>query len=165
MTFKKNISTLFPRIWGVLLSVVFWCARIIVTMLKIRIQGALVAVWKGEKILLVRKSYRKKWSVPGGQLKKGETWRQAAVRETFEEVGVHLPVEELVFLKEVPGELGPRDRAHLFEVEIDGAIDLKIDRREIIFADFVAPEAALQEDLAEDVKRYLEERRTPLQKR
>jgi len=153
------MSKLVTRVWGVLLWVLFLCARIIITIMKIRIRGSLVVVWNREKILLVRKSYRKGWSIPGGLLKKDETWEQAAVRETFEEVGIHVPEEDLVFLKEVPGELGPRDRAHLFEVKMGGPVDLNIDCREIVYADFVAPEEALKRDLYEHVERYLKARR------
>jgi ADP-ribose pyrophosphatase YjhB (NUDIX family) len=39
-------------------------------------------------ILLVRLSYRKGWGLPGGLLKRNEHPRQAAARETFEELGI-----------------------------------------------------------------------------
>ena len=163
MTFSKNISTLLTRIWGVFFSFAFQCARIVITFLKIPIRGALVVVWSRGKILLVRKSYRNGWSIPGGLLKKDETWAQAAMRETFEEVGIRVPEEDLVFLKEVPGELGPRDRAHLFEVQVEGPVDLKLDYREIVCAEFVAPEEALKRDLYEHVEIYLKARRGGVQ--
>ena len=159
VAFNKNMSRLLTRIWGVFLFFAFQCARFVITILKIPIRGALVVVWSRGKILLVRKSYRKVWSIPGGLLKKNETWEQAAMRETFEEVGIRVPEEDLVFLKEVPGEVGPRDRAHLFEVEVDGPVDLKIDCREILYAEFVAPQEALQRDLYEHVEIYLKARR------
>lgn len=39
-------------------------------------------------LLLVRHSYRRRWGVPGGLLGRGETPRDAAVREAREEVGL-----------------------------------------------------------------------------
>lgn len=39
-------------------------------------------------LLLVRHSYRARWGVPGGLLKRGERVRDGAVREVLEEVGL-----------------------------------------------------------------------------
>ena len=39
-------------------------------------------------LLLVRQSYRRRWGVPGGLLKRGETPHDAARREVLEEVGL-----------------------------------------------------------------------------
>ena len=154
-----RMSKIVSRVWGVFLSVIFQGARFVITIMKIRVRGSMVAIWNGDKILLVWKSYRKVWSLPGGLLKTGETWEQAAVRESIEEVGIRVPEEDLKFLKEVPGEFGSRDRLHLFEVTLNGPVDLKLDRREIIFADFVSPEEALKRNLYEHVERYLKARR------
>jgi 8-oxo-dGTP pyrophosphatase MutT (NUDIX family) len=41
-------------------------------------------------LLLVRQSYRQRWGVPGGLLKRGESARDAAVREVLEEVGLEI---------------------------------------------------------------------------
>jgi ADP-ribose pyrophosphatase YjhB (NUDIX family) len=41
-------------------------------------------------VLLVRQSYRNAWGVPGGLLKRGEAPEDAARREVFEEVGLHI---------------------------------------------------------------------------
>lgn len=39
-------------------------------------------------ILLVRQAYRKRWGIPGGLVKRGESTDVAARREVFEEVGI-----------------------------------------------------------------------------
>lgn len=80
----------------------------------------------------------------------------AAVRETFEEVGLRINIDALAFVAEVPGDLGPRNPVHLFEVVLNHPLDLKPDQREIIRAEFVAPEAALARDLAPSVGAYLQ---------
>lgn len=58
--------------------------------------GALVAIWCEEELLLVETSYRRSWSLPGGGIERGETARQAAVRELAEEVGLRVRAEQLL---------------------------------------------------------------------
>ncbi len=143
------------RLWGVCLLIAYRVARILFAITKPQIRGTMVAVWYQGKILLIRTPYRQYWSVPGGMLKKGETWPQAAVRETFEEVGLRLNEKDLVFMAEVPGELGPNDRSHFFEVNVDHPFDVTVDGWEVIKAEFVTPEDALERGLHDNVRKYL----------
>ncbi len=149
---------LITRLWGACLFMAFQAARIVFTITKARIRGTMVAIWHRDKILLVKSSYRKGWSLPGGLVKRGETWTQTAVRETFEEVGIRLVEEDLVFKAEVPGDLSPRDWSHLFEVALAHPGEVSVDGREIIDAQFVTPEAALKRRLNTNVRRYLQAR-------
>jgi 8-oxo-dGTP diphosphatase len=55
---------------------------------------ALVTNAEGE-ILLVR-THKRGWEIPGGQVEQGETLIEAAVRETQEEAGVTIEVKTLV---------------------------------------------------------------------
>jgi len=57
--------------------------------------GALVAIWWGERLLLVQSSYRDRLSLPGGGLDAGETAKQAAVRELAEELDLVVEPEQL----------------------------------------------------------------------
>lgn len=43
-------------------------------------------------LLLVRHSYRKRWGIPGGLLKKGEDARDGVRREVMEEVGITVEI-------------------------------------------------------------------------
>jgi len=115
----------------------------------------MVAVWNKGRLLLIHKSYQKGWSIPGGLVKKGETWKQAAIRETFEEVGVRVNEKDLVYIAQVPGDLGTNDRAHFFEVVVNGSVDVKIDEWEVVSAEFVTPEEALRRPLYKHVEWYL----------
>lgn len=58
------------------------------------------AVWlentSGE-LLIVKANYKDYWALPGGIIEADETPRQAAVRETLEEVGLRLDSESLDF--------------------------------------------------------------------
>jgi len=57
--------------------------------------GALVAIWWGERLLLVQSSYRDTLSLPGGGLETGETAQQAAVRELREELDLVVEPDQL----------------------------------------------------------------------
>lgn len=46
------------------------------------------------KILVVRNAKAGKWTLPGGQIDKGETYQQAAARETFEETGLKVKIKK-----------------------------------------------------------------------
>jgi ADP-ribose pyrophosphatase YjhB (NUDIX family) len=58
--------------------------------------GVRVVVVDQTRVLLVRHSYRPGWHLPGGALRRGETFEEAARRETLEETG--LLVRELRLL-------------------------------------------------------------------
>jgi len=61
-------------------------------------RGAKVIIfWEG-KVLLTRISYaHKNWSLPGGGVNKRETFRDAALREAREEVGIEADNAELFY--------------------------------------------------------------------
>ncbi len=62
---------------------------------KLPIEKACVAlVYRGKKFLLLKNTYSKNWTAPGGQVEKGETDEQTARREAFEETGI----KNLVFV-------------------------------------------------------------------
>lgn len=48
--------------------------------------------------LIVKANYKPYWTFPGGIIDKGETPLQAAIRETFEEVGIRLHAADVVFV-------------------------------------------------------------------
>lgn len=70
-----------------------WLAR-----LEKRASSAGVALYDANgRVLIVKAHYKKYWSFPGGIIDAGETPRQAAVRETREEVGLPVSIDKLDF--------------------------------------------------------------------
>lgn len=73
---------------------------------------SLVVVRHGERFLVVREQkHGQRWFFPAGRVEPGETFQEAAVRETFEESGVPVILEGLLKLQHTPGEHGTRMRA------------------------------------------------------
>ena len=112
--------------------------------------GAGVALWHDGELLVVRHSYRYGWSLPGGRLRRGETPRQAAVRELREEVGIVVD----------PEALGPAIRLtrqervlSLFEHRPLRRPAVTIDNREVVRADFTQPSGLA--NLSGDLRCYL----------
>lgn len=57
--------------------------------------GAICVIERSDgALLLIRNTYRKAWGFPGGFLKRGESPADAVLRETQEEVGAKVTVED-----------------------------------------------------------------------
>jgi len=125
--------------------------------------GAFVLLWRGDEILLIRNSYRSGYTVPSGNIDRGETPRQAARRELAEEVGLEVRESELEYVGEVHLEFERRrDHSSFFELhrEPGRPLDLRIDRREVVWAEF-CPVGRLSEfDISPHVTAYLAGRKS-----
>ncbi|HVJ51393.1 MAG TPA: NUDIX hydrolase [Aliidongia sp.] len=118
--------------------------------------GALVAAWHQGRILLVRTSYRAGWTLPGGGMERGESPRDAAIREAHEEIGLVLDPDRLVLEQETTIWHEYRwDHSHIFAIDLDEPPPFKVDGREIVEAAFVRPEAALAFRLPPFLRTYL----------
>jgi 8-oxo-dGTP pyrophosphatase MutT (NUDIX family) len=119
--------------------------------------GALVAIWHDGKILLVRNSYLKYYSLPGGYVRTGETGRQAAMRELLEEVGIGLTEDK--FVPALDARLdweGKRDHVEIFRVDLPYAPKIVIDNREVVAAQLYTPQEALKLDLFPPLRQHIE---------
>ena len=56
------------------------------------IKVAAAIIIKDKKLLLVKQKNRDYWTPPGGLVDKGETFEEACIRETKEEVGVEVEI-------------------------------------------------------------------------
>ncbi|ATW51509.1 NUDIX domain-containing protein [Streptomyces peucetius] len=112
--------------------------------------GAAALLRDGEgRVLLVEPNYRKGWALPGGTVESdlGETPRQAARRETLEEIGLEVELGALLAVDWVPGEGRPPIAAYVY----DGGV-LSGDRFEAIrleVEELVSWRLVAREDLPE----------------
>jgi 8-oxo-dGTP diphosphatase len=126
-------------VWRITYRIGYPLARIWWHIRRPRHEGALVAIYVGQSLLLVKTSYRDAWNLPGGSVHRGETPEDAARREMQEEIG--LSSSPLVPVGSVFGTWdGRRDLVHFFELHLDCLPELRIDNREIIAAHLASPE-------------------------
>lgn len=123
-----------------------------------RTLGVLVALWRGDRVLLVRTSYRALISLPGGFVRPDEPEVEAAARELREEVGIDLDPARLApaWQGSVAFEFR-QDTVTIFDARVDPAPSPTVDQREIVWADWVPREEALRLALLPHVRAYLEE--------
>jgi len=146
--------------WRIVFRIAFPVACCWWWLRRARHEGALVAIYAGPALLLVRSSYRSAWNFPGGSVRPGETPEAAARRELAEETGI--AAGELVAAGVVCGTWeGLRDRVHIFELRLGRELPkLRLDNREIIGARFVSRDALRGIKLTGPVAAYLDMRAT-----
>lgn len=72
---------------------------------------ALVVVRKGDRFLLIQESkYGEPWYLPGGRVEAGESFTDAAIRETREEAGIPVRVTGVIRIEHSPSRAGARMR-------------------------------------------------------
>lgn len=72
---------------------------------------ALVVVRDGDRFLVVReRKHGQLWYLPAGRAEPGETFAEAAHRETMEESGVPIVLEGILKVQHTPAEYGARMR-------------------------------------------------------
>ena len=103
--------------WRAAFRLGFPLARIWWRLTRPQHEGALVAVYVGSALLLVRTSYLVGWHLPGGGVRRGETPEIAARRELAEEIG--LTASALVPAGVTCGTWGGRRTLlHFFELQL-----------------------------------------------
>ncbi|MDO9710435.1 NUDIX hydrolase [Paracraurococcus lichenis] len=121
--------------------------------------GVMVAVWWQGRILVLRQSYRRGLTFPGGAIEPGEAPEAAARRELREEVGLEAPPGALRPAGEVTVRFEScRDHVRFFELRPEAPPQPRPDNREIIWAGFLDSSAALAERMPPYVRLYLKER-------
>jgi len=121
-----------------------------------RTQGAQVALWNNDQLLLIRNSYRQTYDFPGGYIHNGENSATAASRELCEETGISVAADKLRFSFAVSYSKGKLEGHNdFYECQLENEPDICIDNREVIEARFVTPDAALALPLERHVRYYL----------
>jgi 8-oxo-dGTP pyrophosphatase MutT (NUDIX family) len=118
--------------------------------------GTAIAVWVGDRVLVVRHSYKPGLRLPGGGVKAGEDHMLAAIRELQEETGLIVAAADMVQLMETYGKFGKRS---IFEVQLDAEPELTVDQREIVYAGFAPVDSVIEYNPR--LRSYLRARSSP----
>ncbi|MFB9128263.1 NUDIX hydrolase [Paraburkholderia dipogonis] len=147
-------AALIDSVWRMALRLGFQFARAWWHLRRPRHEGALVAIYVGQALLLVKSSYRAEWNFPGGSVHPGEAPDSAARREMEEEIGLSagtlIPAGSACGIWD-----GRRDRVHFFELHLDCMPELRLDNREIVAAHLASPEEMHRIALTKAVTAYL----------
>ncbi|WNC92750.1 NUDIX hydrolase [Paraburkholderia sp. FT54] len=147
-------ATLIDFVWRIVLRFGFRFVRAWWHLRRPRHEGALVAIYVGRALLLVKASYRAEWNFPGGSVRPGEAPVAAAQREMEEEIGLSsytlVPAGSACGIWD-----GRRDQVHFFELHLDRMPELRLDNREIVAAHLASPEEMHDIALTEAVTAYL----------
>ncbi len=121
--------------------------------------GALAAIWHGERVLLVKNSYRRQYTLPGGYVRPGEDPRAAASRELFEEVSLRVPPGHFQHAYHGTKSFEFRhDTLDIYEATVDRAPPLQVDHREVVWAGFKTMAELPALPIVPHLAEYLEDR-------
>ena len=67
-----------------------------------RVAAGVLFFDEGDRLLLVRPSYKPGWDIPGGYVEPGESPKRACVREVEEELGIMPPIGDLLIVDWAP---------------------------------------------------------------
>jgi ADP-ribose pyrophosphatase YjhB (NUDIX family) len=122
-------------------------------------RGALVAVWNEGELLLVKNSYRRDYTLPGGYIRSGEAVEAAAARELAEECGIAVhPSQVRQAYSGIHRYENRNDEVTILEVTVDRRPELDVDHREVVWAGFKTPAEALALPIVPHLREYLKSR-------
>jgi ADP-ribose pyrophosphatase YjhB (NUDIX family) len=123
------------------------------------VYGVYVAVWHGEELLVIRNSYKKRFTIPCGRIKRGENKAAAAARELDEEVGIKLEEEQLSLVGEYAGKFKyATDIGTFFEITMAELPRVQVDNREVVWARFMPLDQVFNLNLNPTVRSWLNHR-------
>lgn len=138
------------------LRIVYWAGLVFCFIFRPAFKAAIVAIWSGDRILIVKNSYYSKFVIPGGYVQRGEKPAEAAVREISEEVGIRAATDQLKSMDTLQGTFRfKRETIHCYELRLASPPDVHLDFKEVVWYDFLPLEKALDMNLSGPVKFFL----------
>jgi len=132
------IKSIFNGIAQIIYKLAYRCILTLWIFTRPTVYGVYIAVWHQEKLLVIKNSYRKRFTLPCGRIKRGEDKAEAAVRELYEEVNIKLEKEQLTFVGEYKGQFKhATDIGTFFEITMTEMPPVQVDNREVIWARFL----------------------------
>lgn len=123
------------------------------------VYGVYIAVWYKNNLLVIKNSYKKRFTIPCGRIKHGEELAEAAIRELHEEVNIIVTKAQLNFVGKYSANYSHVcDVGSFFEIEMSGMPNMQVDNREVVWAQFMTFDRALTLSMNPTVKQYLDER-------
>ncbi|HMS17095.1 MAG TPA: NUDIX hydrolase [Planctomycetota bacterium] len=124
-----------------LLKIAYRAQLVLWWILRPRRRSGHVALCVGDRVLVVRNSYRPALGLPAGQSHPGEATDSGACRELREEVGIHLDPSQLHLAGvSVNRAEYKEDVAHVFEARLEAEVPPRVDGREVIWAGYLTRE-------------------------
>lgn len=111
--------------------------------------GAGAVIVHDGKVLLVQINYGERagrWILPGGKVENEENLEQAVIREVFEETGLQVEIEHMLFVRQRVVDGKPTDFYFVFRVHLKNTdvIQIKWPTEEVREVRFWSIEAALE---------------------
>ena len=123
------------------------------------VYGVYVAIWYRNRLLVIKNSYKKRFTLPCGRIKRGENKAAAAVRELYEEVRIKLEIDQLTFVGEYAGKFKyATDIGTFFEITMTQLPQVQVDNREVVWAQFVPLDQVYNLNLSPTVETWLNQR-------
>lgn len=136
-----------------------WGLRLVWFIRRPETAGALVAVWHRGRVLLVKNSYRRQLTLPGGYVRRQEDRRTTAARELHEEVGIRVQPKRLEHAYHGTHLFEYRqDTLDIYEIVFEQEPKVRVDDREVVRAEFHSPDEALRMTVVPHLEEYLSSR-------
>jgi len=150
--FYNRISQVFYRLaYRALLSLWFFTRP--------TVHGVYIAVWHNAELLIIKNSYRKRFTIPCGRIKRGEDSADAAVRELCEEVGIAVQKSRLAHVGKYSAQHKYAvDVGNFYEIEMLDLPPVRVDNREVVYARFMPIDRVRRLNLNPTVKAWLNNR-------
>ena len=111
------------------------------------------------RVLVVKNSYRRQLTLPGGYVRPREDRRNTAARELQEEVGIIVQPSSLVHAYHGTHLFEHRkDTLDIYELELDHEPTIEVDDREVVLAAFHTPDELLSMTVVPHLEEYLTQR-------